>query len=188
MGLQLEEGNPTAAAQQQPQSFFEGLAQLKEPSAGSAARQLYRLVLIDEESGRPAAYPSDDDLFSLIQRGGLSRPVSAAAAVSGAAAAAAALDPNRERSFQEILAETVQKKGGPVCDHCSATESPQWRRGPPHKPVLCNACGTRFRRTNQLGPAVPSHLRKRSAQQHCSGQALKQAGGPVAKQPRVSVA
>lgn len=33
------------------------------------------------------------------------------------------------------------------------TESPQWRRGPSNKPTLCNACGTRFRRTNQLGPA-----------------------------------
>lgn len=150
--VQLEDGPASAAASQQPQSFFEGLAQLKEPSAGSAARQLYRLVLIDEESGRPAAYPSDDDLFSLIQRGGLSRPVSAAAAEAAAAAsggaalggatpraaaraaqqaaaaAAAALGaatastvPHHERSFQEILAETVQRKGGPVCDHCSAT-------------------------------------------------------------------
>ncbi|KAG2444991.1 hypothetical protein HYH02_008861 [Chlamydomonas schloesseri] len=43
------------------------------------------------------------------------------------------------------------KTGGP-CDHCGATESPQWRRGPPAKPMLCNACGTRYRRTNQLGP------------------------------------
>ncbi len=142
--LQLEDGASSGSTQQPPQSFFEGLAQLKEPSAGSAARQLYRLVLIDEESGRPAAYPSDDDLFSLIQRGGLSRTVSAAAAAAAAAsggatpraaraaqqaaaaaaaagAGAAALDPHRERSFQEILAETVQKKGGPVCDHCSAT-------------------------------------------------------------------
>lgn len=39
---------------------------------------------------------------------------------------------------------------------CSASaESPQWRRGPSHKPVLCNACGTRYRRTNQLGPVTP---------------------------------
>ncbi|GIL78145.1 hypothetical protein Vretimale_7517, partial [Volvox reticuliferus] len=45
------------------------------------------------------------------------------------------------------------KTGGP-CDHCGATESPQWRRGPPAKPMLCNACGTRFRRTNQLNPAA----------------------------------
>ncbi len=25
------------------------------------------------------------------------------------------------------------------------SESPQWRRGPPHKAILCNACGTRYR-------------------------------------------
>lgn len=33
--------------------------------------------------------------------------------------------------------------GGPCC-HCSRTASPCWRRGPPEKPVLCNACGTRY--------------------------------------------
>mmetsp|Transcript_12542 Transcript_12542/g.17135 ORF Transcript_12542/g.17135 Transcript_12542/m.17135 type:complete len:265 (+) Transcript_12542:115-909(+) len=46
-----------------------------------------------------------------------------------------------------------QKPGGP-CDHCGALESPQWRRGPVSKPMLCNACGTRYRRTTQLGPSV----------------------------------
>ena len=35
------------------------------------------------------------------------------------------------------------------------TESPQWRRGPAVKPVLCNACGTRFRRTGQLHQRSP---------------------------------
>jgi hypothetical protein len=35
-------------------------------------------------------------------------------------------------------------------------ESPQWRRGPPAKPILCNACGTRYRRTHNLGPPIPS--------------------------------
>ncbi|OUS43703.1 GATA-4/5/6 transcription factor [Ostreococcus tauri] len=44
------------------------------------------------------------------------------------------------------------KSGGP-CDHCGALESPQWRRGPAAKPMLCNACGTRYRRTNNLGPS-----------------------------------
>ncbi|KAA6411209.1 MAG: hypothetical protein FRX49_13807, partial [Trebouxia sp. A1-2] len=29
--------------------------------------------------------------------------------------------------------------------------SPQWRKGPRCKPVLCNACGTRFLRTRSLG-------------------------------------
>jgi hypothetical protein len=45
-----------------------------------------------------------------------------------------------------------QKPGGP-CDHCGAVDSPQWRRGPASKPMLCNACGTRYRRTNHLGNA-----------------------------------
>eukprot|EP01025_Chloroclados_australasicus_P023711 TRINITY_DN2397_c0_g1_i5.p1 TRINITY_DN2397_c0_g1~~TRINITY_DN2397_c0_g1_i5.p1 ORF type:complete len:454 (+),score=62.90 TRINITY_DN2397_c0_g1_i5:265-1626(+) len=49
-----------------------------------------------------------------------------------------------------------QRKPGGPCHHCGATESPQWRRGPVTKPVLCNACGTRYRRTNQLGVATPS--------------------------------
>ncbi|KAL6780904.1 hypothetical protein ACKKBG_A08950 [Auxenochlorella protothecoides x Auxenochlorella symbiontica] len=34
-------------------------------------------------------------------------------------------------------------RGGPCC-HCKATESHCWRRGPPSKPILCNACGSRY--------------------------------------------
>jgi hypothetical protein len=45
--------------------------------------------------------------------------------------------------------------GGCCCVSCPA-ESPQWRRGPPAKPILCNACGTRYRRTHNLGPPIPS--------------------------------
>lgn len=59
----------------------------------------------------------------------------------------------------------------------------------------CAPSCTRRRRTNQLGSAVPSALRKRQAQvlqqqqqQHCSGEVMKHQRGPVAKQPRVSVA
>ncbi|DBA90965.1 TPA: hypothetical protein ACH3X2_004176 [Trebouxia sp. C0005] len=37
------------------------------------------------------------------------------------------------------------------CNHCFAEDSPQWRKGPRCKPVLCNACGTRFLRTRSLG-------------------------------------
>lgn len=60
------------------------------------------------------------------------------------------------------------KTGGP-CDHCGATESPQWRRGPACKPTLCNACGTRYRRTNQLGPAGNSAAaRAERAGQHAT--------------------
>ncbi|KAK9796236.1 hypothetical protein WJX73_006420 [Symbiochloris irregularis] len=42
---------------------------------------------------------------------------------------------------------------GPCC-HCMATESPQWRKGPKCKPILCNACGTRFLRTRSLGKST----------------------------------
>lgn len=33
--------------------------------------------------------------------------------------------------------------GGPCC-HCGRTISPCWRKGPPEKPCLCNACGARW--------------------------------------------
>ena len=33
--------------------------------------------------------------------------------------------------------------GGP-CDHCARTYSPCWRKGPPEKPLLCNACGAHY--------------------------------------------
>lgn len=60
------------------------------------------------------------------------------------------------RNPQAVAANNAsqQKPGGP-CDHCGAVNSPQWRRGPAAKPMLCNACGTRYRRTNNLG-AAPS--------------------------------
>ncbi len=65
------------------------------------------------------------------------------------------------------------KPGGP-CDHCGAVDSPQWRRGPASKPMLCNACGTRYRRTNSLGPAPSSRMatpekRKNVAQNDARG-------------------
>lgn len=33
--------------------------------------------------------------------------------------------------------------GGP-CGHCGRTHTPCWRKGPPEKAVLCNACGSRW--------------------------------------------
>eukprot|EP01026_Neomeris_dumetosa_P052189 TRINITY_DN460_c0_g2_i2.p1 TRINITY_DN460_c0_g2~~TRINITY_DN460_c0_g2_i2.p1 ORF type:complete len:308 (+),score=24.83 TRINITY_DN460_c0_g2_i2:264-1187(+) len=55
------------------------------------------------------------------------------------------------------------KKGGP-CDYCAVTESPQWRRGPPEKPTLCNACGTRYRRTGRLELAVVRGTKRKPEQ------------------------
>jgi len=36
------------------------------------------------------------------------------------------------------------------CFHCGTTYSSQWRSGPPHKPVLCNACGLYYRKVQNL--------------------------------------
>ena len=36
-----------------------------------------------------------------------------------------------------------RSSGGP-CSHCSVTVTPCWRKGPPEKPILCNACGARY--------------------------------------------
>jgi GATA zinc finger len=42
----------------------------------------------------------------------------------------------------------------PDCEH--PEDSPQWRKGPPQHPVLCNACGTRWLRNGTLKPLVVS--------------------------------
>mmetsp|Transcript_14797 Transcript_14797/g.37459 ORF Transcript_14797/g.37459 Transcript_14797/m.37459 type:complete len:383 (-) Transcript_14797:221-1369(-) len=60
----------------------------------------------------------------------------------------------REKQAASVKRGGSQYKPGGPCDHCGVTESPQWRRGPPNKPQLCNACGTRYRRTSNLGPGT----------------------------------
>ncbi|KAI4369986.1 hypothetical protein MLD38_018374 [Melastoma candidum] len=49
-------------------------------------------------------------------------------------------------------------KEGP-CYHCGVTSTPLWRNGPPDKPVLCNACGSRWRTKGTLANYTPMHLR-----------------------------
>ncbi|KAI3756570.1 hypothetical protein L1987_56391 [Smallanthus sonchifolius] len=49
-------------------------------------------------------------------------------------------------------------KQGP-CYHCSVTSTPLWRNGPPDKPVLCNACGSRWRTKGSLLNYTPLHAR-----------------------------
>ncbi|URE04277.1 GATA transcription factor 26 [Musa troglodytarum] len=50
-------------------------------------------------------------------------------------------------------------KQGP-CRHCGVTSTPLWRNGPPEKPVLCNACGSRWRTKGSLTNYVPLHARE----------------------------
>ncbi|PON64623.1 GATA transcription factor [Parasponia andersonii] len=49
-------------------------------------------------------------------------------------------------------------KQGP-CHHCGVTSTPLWRNGPPEKPVLCNACGSRWRTKGTLANYTPLHAR-----------------------------
>ncbi|KAL5748386.1 hypothetical protein ACOSP7_025424 [Xanthoceras sorbifolium] len=52
-------------------------------------------------------------------------------------------------------------KQGP-CYHCGVTSTPLWRNGPPDKPVLCNACGSRWRTKGTLANYTPLHARAES--------------------------
>ncbi|XP_047306535.1 GATA transcription factor 27-like [Impatiens glandulifera] len=47
-------------------------------------------------------------------------------------------------------------KKGP-CFHCGIEQTPLWRNGPPEKPVLCNACGSRWRLWKTLTDYIPQH-------------------------------
>ncbi|KAF8066351.1 hypothetical protein HT031_002675 [Scenedesmus sp. PABB004] len=90
-------------------------------------------------------------------------------------AAATALDAGPALAAKPAQRPFHHKGGGP-CDHCGVLESPQWRRGPPAKPILCNACGTRYRRTHNLGPPIPSSGRPGGGRQPASSTA-SQGGG-----------
>ncbi|XP_068641302.1 GATA transcription factor 26-like [Aristolochia californica] len=48
-------------------------------------------------------------------------------------------------------------KQGPCC-HCGVTSTPLWRNGPPGKPVLCNACGSRWRTKGTLDNYTPGYF------------------------------
>lgn len=53
-------------------------------------------------------------------------------------------------------------QGGPCC-HCGTRNSCCWRRGPPSKPVLCNACGSRYLVKRSLEGYQPLQTRREAS-------------------------
>lgn len=119
---------------------------------GEGPKQWYTLVKLDEDGG-PGHVVSDEELRELEELI-LSEPEQTR--TSEASEDAPSEDAPSEDTTGPLRLQlpSYQKPGGP-CDHCGAVDSPQWRRGPASKPMLCNACGTRYRRTNNLGPPTP---------------------------------
>lgn len=109
-------------------------------------KQMYCLALVDAETGVPVRPATTEELADVVKLLGVDSELNLGLSDAGDLGEVA----SEEKAAQPHSAYHY-KTGGP-CDHCGATASPQWRRGPPAKPVLCNACGTRYRRTNQLGP------------------------------------
>ncbi|KAL6781526.1 CGL106 [Auxenochlorella protothecoides x Auxenochlorella symbiontica] len=150
------------------------------PSTSSSAvedKQLFILALCDEFTGTALRPATESDLA------GIDSPASSPPPMPRHSAAQ-----HRSMSLQEILASRAAF-GGPSCSHCGVTESPQWRRGPAHKPLLCNACGTRYRRTNQFLPlhATPGSRKRATSAPHTCAQenALEDKAHTGFKQPRL---
>ncbi|XP_020204683.1 GATA transcription factor 27 [Cajanus cajan] len=51
----------------------------------------------------------------------------------------------------------MEKRHGP-CFHCGINYTPLWRNGPEDKPVLCNACGSRYRKWGTLEAYLPNNF------------------------------
>ena len=68
---------------------------------------------------------------------------------------------NHQQQQQQQHMSTVRWERGMVTGPCTNPDcehpydSPQWRKGPPTNPILCNACGTRWLRNGTLKPLVP---------------------------------
>lgn len=81
--------------------------------------------------------------------------------------------------------------GGPCC-HCGRTHSCCWRRGPANKPILCNACGSRYLVKRNLDNYVPLATRQDraaaakegSAKEPAQRRAMAPAAGRVIKPKR----
>ncbi|CAD7695680.1 unnamed protein product [Ostreobium quekettii] len=145
LGGMPEAGRPEAPS---PWAGHPGPA-IDDADLGQADAGLYCLARVDESTGAPLRLATDkeaEELGRILELSGNGHLLTCPEGEGGPLAG--------QRSGG--LSGRGSWRGGGPCDHCGATESPQWRRGPPMKSVLCNACGTRYRRTGQLGPPGPA--------------------------------
>lgn len=105
-----------------------------------SSRSLFCLAVINPDTGLPDRIATPHEAMA----------VSRAMAAENAPCTSGSEDSEQPAAdYAFVTSNPLCRIGGP-CRHCGARDSPQWRKGPPCKPILCNACGTRFRRTHQL--------------------------------------
>lgn len=62
--------------------------------------------------------------------------------------------------------------------------TPLWRNGPPEKPVLCNACGSRWRTKGSLANYTPLHVREIIESEDIQPVKSRNVAVPVSKMPQ----
>ncbi|KAK9812347.1 hypothetical protein WJX73_004258 [Symbiochloris irregularis] len=144
-----------------------------------SSRSLFCLALVNADTGEPERIATPHEALAVSR---------VMAAESGQCTSGDEDSEQPAPDYAYVSSNPLCRIGGP-CRHCGARDSPQWRKGPPSKPILCNACGTRFRRTHQLmhlygggrkllsatsgGSPAPSTPRKR-----CGGADLRPSPSP----------
>ncbi|URD81359.1 GATA transcription factor 26 [Musa troglodytarum] len=72
------------------------------------------------------------------------------------------VEPTAIVTLQLHTLQVLQAEWPSSCCHLkvSRSDTPLWRNGPPEKPVLCNACGSRWRTKGSLMNYIPLHARE----------------------------
>ena len=69
--------------------------------------------------------------------------------------------------FSRKKRKKTKRKKCSLLSHHSSPESSQWRPGPPDKPCLCNACGSRYYRMQSLEDYVPRAVKLAASNGAC---------------------
>ncbi|KAL3134845.1 hypothetical protein ABBQ32_007813 [Trebouxia sp. C0010 RCD-2024] len=162
--ISSEEETSTASESSRPDTCVDkpSTSSGSEHSEQFAERSLYCLALVNSETGDAVRVVTDEEAEEVARALAV---VGNRSKAQGNATSASATPTSRQNSVAR------HKPGGP-CDNCGVLDSPQWRRGPADAPVLCNACGTRFRRTSQLSSGGLRAL-KRAAEAQRQQQLVK---------------